>query len=724
VKSAYDKALDAVRAGTSTLAEAAAGLLGQLTDSELLGLLDGDLPFWRGLRSFARAYNDVPIVAGEVPRLGIPGIRVTDGPRGVVMGNATCFPVASARGATWDVELEERVGRAIGLEARALGANLFAGVCVNLVRHPGWGRAQESYGEDPLILGRMGSAVTRGVRAQVMACVKHFALNSIEEARFRVDVQVEEDVLHEIYLPHFRAVVDAGADAVMSAYNSVLGTWAGENPMLLTDVLRDEWGFEGFVMTDFVWGLRDPIGSVRAGQDLEMPLRQQRARALPAALRDGRLDRRDVERAALRLLTTQLRHAANLGAAPAAEVVASAAHRALAREVAVRGTVLLRNRAPAGAGPDAPLLPLDPATLRRIAVLGPLADAPNLGDVGSSQVRPPYSVSILEGFRAALGPARVVSDTGSDPAAAAAHARGADAAVVVVGLGADDEGEALVAMEPEAIALMNPPLAWKPVARLTGWLFRLGWLGRRQTGGDRRDLGLPRQQLELISRVAAANPRTIVVVIAGSAVLVDPWQDQIAALLLAWYPGMEGGHAIADIVLGNSEPGGRLPVVIPARPAQLPDFDPGAERVVYDRWWGQRKIDREGGTAAFPLGYGLGYTTYRFGEPTFSGDGTTASLLICNTGRRRGTTVAQAYAVDAAQPVHRRVRYLIGFTRVDLEPGEARLIELRLDLGALRRRDPVTHVWSPAAGTWQAFVGRHSHDDAVQLFPLPLPPAP
>jgi beta-glucosidase len=325
----------------------------------------------------------------------------------VALGASTAFPVAISRAATWDPALECDVAAAIGAEARAQGANLWAGICVNLAYSPGWGRAQESYGEDPLLLGAMGAAAVAGANPWVMSCVKHFALNSMEEARFRVDVAVAEDVLQEVYLPHFRTVVEAGVDAVMSAYNSVNGTWAGQNRNLLTEVLRDQWGFTGFVMTDFIWGLRDPVGSVAAGQDLEMPFRQQRAASLHRALADGSLRRSDAERSAARHLSSQIRLALRARAAPPAGVVACPEHRSLAREAAGRGTVLLRNLVTGGR----PALPLDEASLARVALVGRLADRPNQGDVGSSMVSPPSSVSILDGMRDRLGP-RLIHEIG------------------------------------------------------------------------------------------------------------------------------------------------------------------------------------------------------------------------------------------------------------------------------------------------------------------------
>ncbi|MEM8905268.1 MAG: glycoside hydrolase family 3 N-terminal domain-containing protein, partial [Actinomycetota bacterium] len=273
---AFDEAARRVADGASALQEAAA-LVAALDVDELLGLLDGDVPFWPGLADMTGGgYYRHPWPAAAVDRLGIPGFRFSDGPRGVVIGSATCFPVSMARGATFDVELEEEIGRAIGRELRASGANFYGGVCVNLLRHPGWGRAQETYGEDPHHVGELGAALTRGVQELALACVKHFACNSMENARFSVDVTADERALHEVYLPHFRRVVDEGVASVMSAYNSLNGEWCGDSRRLLTDVLRDEWAFEGFVITDFIFGLRDPVGGLGTGLDVEMPFRQQR----------------------------------------------------------------------------------------------------------------------------------------------------------------------------------------------------------------------------------------------------------------------------------------------------------------------------------------------------------------------------------------------------------------------------------------------------------------
>jgi beta-glucosidase len=240
-ESAFDRAVIAVRSG-ETPASQARKLYDQLTEDERLGLLDGDTPFWQGMASmFAEGDNRRPYVHGAVERLGIPGTRFVDGPRGCVAGSGTAFPVSMARGATWDTDLEERVGEVIGREIRAQGGNFFGGVCINLPRHPAWGRAQETYGDDPYHLGEFGAALTRGAQKYVMACAKHYALNSMENARFTVDVTIDEATLHDVYLPHFKRGRRRGHDR--GAYSSVNSEWAGQNNALLTEVLRNQWGW-------------------------------------------------------------------------------------------------------------------------------------------------------------------------------------------------------------------------------------------------------------------------------------------------------------------------------------------------------------------------------------------------------------------------------------------------------------------------------------------------
>lgn len=646
-------------------------LLDQLTVHEKLHLLSGDAPPVRGLAEMARRYNEAPYVAGELPRLGIPGIRFSDGPRGVVMGNATAFPVPMARAATFDPALEERVGDVIGTECRALGANLFAGVCVNVLRHPAWGRAQETFGEDPHLLGEMGAALVRGAQRHVMACVKHLACNSIEDSRLTVDVVVDEDDLRDIYLAAFRRCVDAGAAAVMTAYNRVNGERCGHHHHLISEVLKGEWGFDGFVMSDFVLGVRS-ARAVAAGQDLEMPFRW-RFRALHRLLRRGSVSAARVDDAALRLLRQQVRFAARAHEAAtdesgryAPEAVAGGAHRALARKVAERSMVLLRNEVvagpPAGDGRAAapePLLPLDPDRVHSMAVLGRLAAVPVTGDHGSSQVHPPEVVTVLDGLRAAgeRWVINVAHQPGDDLDAARLSAAAADVAVVVAGLTHRDEGE-------------NVP---------------------RRGGGDRRSLTLRPGDEALIRTVAAANPRTVVVLIGGSAIVTESWREQVGAVVMAWYPGMEGGHALARVLFGDVAPGGRLPCTWPRGAEQLPPFDPEARTVRYGPLHGYRLMEATGRPAAFPFGFGLTYTTFELGRLVAkrAPDGTVRlTVPVVNTGTRTGDEVVQLYLDEALGSEPRPLRTLRAFRRVTVSPGT--MANVTFDLGPdLLARTPV-----------------------------------
>lgn len=700
IGSEYGDAVRAVRAGELDADGAADRIIQQMADDELLGLLDGDSPWWL-LPLIPFLLGRRPFVAGAIPRLGIPGIRFSDGARGVVIGESTAFPVTMARAATWDPALEEEVGRAVGLETRARGANYSASVCVNLLRHPAWGRAQECYGEDPVLTSRMGTAMTRGLRANVMACVKHYALNSMEDERFEVDVAVDDHALHEVYLPHFKALVDAGADSLMTAYNKVRGEYMDVNGALLTDVLRDEWGFTGFVTSDWVFGTHDAIASLRAGMDVEMPLRLRRARELPAALRSGAITRGTVLRSAHRILRTSVLHDASRDLdEPSVDVVASPSHRTLAQRVATEAIVLLKNEPVQGTT----LLPLA-SGLRHIAVVGRLADTANLGDHGSSRVRPPSTVSPLQGLREALPGVRITTASGRSARAAAAAASVAELAIVVVGLDQHDEGESVVTGAVEVGVLGRAFDSGVLGASVTG----LAHLASRFVrGGDRGSLGLRRSDVDVIRAVTAANPRTVVVLVGGSAILTEEWREKVPALMLAWYGGMEGGRALASVLLGSSEPGGRLPFVIPTHEDHLPPFDSAAKKVVYDDRWGQRMLDADGHTPAFPFGFGLGYTTFehRLIDHRFDDAGGTADVHVRNVGDRAGSTVVQMYAADVS--LEHPVAQLVGFRKVTLQAGTETVVTIDLDAGPTLQRDPATRRWSPRAGEWSITAAQHS----------------
>jgi beta-glucosidase len=703
----FRHAVAAVAAGAPATTRAA-HLYEALTEDERLDLLDGDTPFWQGMYSFVTdGYNVEPYVMGAVPRLGIPGIRFVDGPRGCVVGQATAFPVSMARGATWDVDLEERIGEAIGAELRALGGNFFGGVCINLPRHPAWGRAQETYSDQPALLGEMGAALTRGIQRHAMACVKHYALNSMENARFSVDVTIDDATLHEDFLPHFRRVIDEGAHAVMSSYNSINGEWAGQNPDTLTTVLREQWGFQGTVITDFIWGMRDGTAALRAGLDVEAPFRQQRGAHLRAALDDGTARWADVRRAGLRILATQLRHyAERVAEEPGTDAVVSAAHTDLARDAARRAMVLLRNEPVAGA----PVLPLDPATLRSVTVLGRLADQANTGDHGSSDVRAPRVVSALAGITEALPGVDVRHDAGTDPQAAARTAADADVAVVVVGFTAEDEGEFVdgsLATRGELVRLYPEPAdaqqaAWQQHV-MDAMGSGLSVVGAGAAGGDRRDLHLRPEDVALVRAVAAANPRTVVVVVTAGAVLMEEWHEQVPGVLVSWYCGMEGGRALADVLTGAHNPSGRLPYAIPASAAHLPALDIDATAITYDRWYGQRRLQHEGVAALYPLGHGLSYTGWSVTDLRVDAVDPLARRLtgrvtVRNTGTRDGRHVVQVYGTrtDGDRTGERE---LLGFAAVEVAAGAGVEVALDVPLTALTRWDAGTagHVL-PAGG--------------------------
>ena len=681
---AFDDAAKRVKQGADARAEADA-LVAEMTTEEKLGCLDGDLPFWPGIADLAGGgYHAHGWPAARVDRLGVPGLNFADGPRGCVIGPSTTFPVSMARGASFDPALEERIGDAIGAELRASGATFTGAVCMNLLRHPAWGRAQETYGEDPCHVGEMAAALTRGLQRHVMACMKHFACNSIENARFQVDVVADERALHEVYLPHFKRVAAEGVAAVMSAYNSLNGHWCGDSHPLLTEILRHDWGWDGPVITDFIMGLRDPVASVQAGCNIEMPFRQQRAQALPEAVASGELDIADVDARVAETFATFLRFARVFAEAPDRSVVGCAEHRALSRQAAVESMVLLRNDG---------CLPVEPADLAKVAVLGPLAAVANLGDGGSSNVlHTPDPVTLLAGIGAAAGEAGVEVVHSDRDASVAADA---DLAVVVVGYTRHDEGEYMgdggaVFLEL-APPMDHPELGFSDPAQLDALAAGFGDGGAvagSSQGGDRASLRLHPDDERLIAEAAAVCDRVVVAVMAGSAVVM-PWLQTVAAALMVWYPGSEGGHALADVLFGRAEPGGRLPFAMPRDESDLVDFDRDAETAVYGLLHGQWHLDATGTSAHLPFGHGLGYTTFELGEAEMVED--QVVLELTNTGDRDGSTVVQVYGSVPGSAYERPPKRLVGFAKVRLDAGASASLQIPIDRSLLDVR--VSGAW-------------------------------
>lgn len=725
----FDEAQQRVRAGADA-SEVARAFVQGLTLDEKLWCLDGDEEFWPGLLRMAggaearvagEGYNRRPYYGARLPRMGFPGIAFSDGPRGVVVGANTCFPVSMARGATWDPDLEERIGDAIGLELRARGANLFGGVNVNILRHPAWGRAQETYGEDPYHVGEMGAALARGVQRHAMACVKHFALNSIENARFQVDVQADERALHEVYLPHFKRVVGEGVACVMSAYNSVNGDWCGQNRVLLTEILRDEWGFQGFVISDWIFGLRDAVQSVHAGLDIEMPFRQQRMQHLPRALAEGALSEDEIDQPVSRIVATLLRFDDVLSRPPPdVSSVASPAHRALAYEAAAKSIVLLKND-----GDGEPLLPLDAGKLKRIAVLGRLASTPNVGDRGSSNIVPPSTVTPLDGLRDALPDTELLVADGSDVDEATRIARDADAVIVVVGCTFEDEGE-YISAQPELLMATAPPRPERiaPPERTRSGRPRTP--AREQQGfaigGDRTSLELSAADQSLILAAAAANPATVVVLMGGSAILVEGWHDVVPAILMLWYPGMEGGRALADVLLRRVNPTGRLPFAVPRDSDHLPHFDRDATAITYDLFHGQWLLDRDGHEARYPFGFGLSYgprATVTEAQVEAGDSGLIVTARLFNAGDRDATEVVQAYAGARGARMERPLWRLAAFARTTVGPGATAPLQLSIPYERLAVR--VGGGWIIEPATYEIAVGCHAHDPASIVVRIDLP---
>jgi len=708
----FDDAREAVRQGVP-IAEAARALVATLTEHERLGCLDGDAPTWAGLHFLNDdGYHKAVFIGAEVERVGLPGIRFSDGPRGAVVGNATAFPVTMARGATWDIDLEERIGDAIGRELRAIGANLTGAVCINVLRHPAWGRAQETYGEDPHHVGELGAALTRGLQRHVMACVKHFACNSMENARFTVDIEVDDTALHEVYLPHFRRVIDEGVASVMSAYNSVNGEWCGQNRELLTGVLRHEWGFEGFVISDWILGVRDAGLSVSAGLDIEMPYRMVRQQHLPAALDRGEATWADVDRSVERVVGTLLRFDHVLSTpSPSVDVLGQPEHRALAREAAARSVVLLRNE-PVDSSPVLPLAPT-----QHVAVIGRLANTVNIGDGGSSDVWDLSCSTVLDGLRAAVS--NVVHDAGADLAQATAVAASADTAVVVVGYTFVDEGEYIGETDPSLAALFPPSDEPDVVDRFQETLQQLppitkpDRLSNRSRmfsrGGDRSSLRLLPADVELIRAVAAANARTVVVIQAGSAVITTEWVDDVAAVVQAWYDGSQAGPGLADVLVGAVNPSARLPFTVPVDEADLPQFDRDATSFTYDRWHGWWRAAREDIAPSYPFGFGLSYTTFAIDdvETSLADHAIVVRGSVRNTGDRDGADVVQVYAElpDADSPAR-----LIGFARVEVAAGASSSFEVVVPLSRLATRDSAHRTWRQPTGRHIIHTARYSGD--------------
>jgi beta-glucosidase len=673
-------------------------ILASATLEEKVGMMSGK-GFFKQFAESGRLWGAEPYRAGSgVERLNVPALYFTDGPRGVARGQSTCFPVTMARGATFDTDLERRIGEAMSLEIRAQGCNLTGAVCVNLLRHPAWGRAQETYGEDPCHLGEMGAALAVGLQTHnVIATVKHFALNSMENARFKVDVICEPRPLREVYLPHFKRILDAGCLSVMSAYNKLNGTYCGQNKALLTDILRTEWGFEGFVHSDWVLGVYSVEGAT-AGLDIENPEPRVFGRNLVASVNDGTTSLETITTACRRILTIQYRLACAKDPLPEypMELVSSKAHGALALEAAEKSAVLLENN---GA------LPLSRDSVTKVAVLGRLAAMDNIGDNGSSRVRPLHIVTALEGLTKALGAGKIVTGDETDIEAAAHAASSADAIIIVAGYTAAEEGEYI----PGDIALGQDDPNKEAAAAFS-------------MGGDRDLLTLPTGQVELIKAARASAPTTpiIVVLVAGSAIMVEEWREDASAILQTFYSGQEGGTALASLLLGDISPSGKLPFSVARNLADYPFFDKDADSITYDLWHGYSKFIRDGVTPRYGFGHGLSYASFAYSDAkvAVSGGNLLMSVVVTNNGAMEADEVVQAYVAPPGLAIERPNRLLKAFGRLTLKAGESKSMALTAPLSSLGWWNEAKHAFENETGTHMVWIGPSS--DATKCFGISI----
>ena len=646
------------------LYETADLLLKEMTVKEKIRLLQGHAlgVTAKNFLTKGRFYNGEAYPAGGCKRLGIPEVLFTDGPRGIVMGKCTCFPVSMLRGASFDDDLEYRIGEVFAKEASALDANLFAGVCINLLRNPMWGRAQETYGEDPYLLGRMGVALTKAMQDNgIIACPKHYALNSIEDLRFSVNAIADERTLHEVYLPHFKKCIDAGAMSIMGAYNKVNGTYACENKALLTDILHDKWNFDGFSLSDFFYGIYDAKRSLKAGMDMEMPYLFRYA-TLSYLLKKGDITEDDIDKSAVRILRALIATLPKYKKHDKS-VILSKEHIALAREAATKGIVLLKN--------EGRVLPVPEN--KKIAVVGRYADKRNTGDHGSSNVFSPYAVTPYEGMCNRFGKENVAVYNGSSCKEAMKTAVNCDYIVVCVGSDWLQEGEFLV---------------------------NLGNVKKKPkgSGGDRADLRIPEEDVLLIKALSTLGKKLVVNIMGGSAYIIKDWIDLADAVVMSFYSGLEGGNAIADIISGDVTPAGKLPFTIANKAEDYPAFlHLGAKNkdVDYGYYHGYTLFDKKGIEAHFPFGFGLSYTDFEVGTLPCEkvGDVIKVRATVKNIGKADGDEVLQVYVGSDNKSIDRPVKVLKGFKRVSVKAGETITAEIDVLSDDIRFYNPDNGQW-------------------------------
>ena len=628
-----------------------------------------------------------------VERLGVPAMIVSDGPNGVrrvadlntITAQslpATCFPTASSTASSWDPGLLQAMGQALAEEAIALNVNVLLGPGANMKRSPLGGRNFEYFSEDPFLAGEMAAALIEGIQSKgVGTSLKHFAANNQEFRRFAISAEVDERSLREIYLPAFEQAVKKGKPwTVMCAYNKITGTYCSENHALLTDILKNEWGFEGLVVSD--WGaVHDRVQSLLGGLDLEMPgPKPLRTKQVVEAVRSGKLAESALDEAVRRILTIVFKAAqTRMGGSFDVE-----SHHALAQRIASEGMVLLKNNG---------ILPLQ--NPRHIAVIGQSAEKPYFQGGGSSNINPTKVAIPYQEMQARAGGAELTYAEGY-PAdgsfqqtlidEAVGLARSADVAVLYISLPASKESE----------------------------------------GYDRTDLDLTPQQVALIKAVGAVQPDCVVVLNNGAPFVMAEWIDSTAAVLEAWMMGQAGGAAVADVLFGQVNPSGKLAETFPLRLVDTPAFldwpgGSGSVRYAEGLFIGYRYYDARKLPVQFPFGFGLSYTTFKYSHASVSAasfkdvDGVTVSVDVSNTGKVAGKEIVQVYVHDRKSGLIRPEKELKGFAKVALQPGETKTVSINLDFRSFAYYHPAYRQWITEDGEFDLLVGASAADIRASL---------
>lgn len=766
-----------------------------------------------------------------IERLGIPELRMADGPLGVRWGPSTAFPAGIAIASSWDPEMAKKVGQCIARELKGKDRHVILGPCVNIARLPQGGRNFESFGEDPYLCSRMVVNYIQGVQQQkVVATIKHYAANNQEYERDFVDVQVSERALHEIYFPSFKAaVMEANVLAVMAAYNKVNGTYCSENHYLLDQMLKTEWGFGGLVMSD--WGaVHSVIPTAVSGLDLEMPSgKYLNPPNLLETIREGKVREEQINEKIRRILRVMFTIGLFDNYSPGdARVINSAEHRQVAREAAQAGIVLLKNQDQ--------ILPFDLKKIKSIAVIGPNASIARTGGGGSSKVTPINPISPLEGIKSKVGKQiKIYYAPGirfdGDEKAIESHFLFTDKSMKQNGLQAeyydnknlegeptfrridstidfqwhdeaplndfpsddfsvrwsgvivapksgkyvftsasddgirlyinnqlliDDWNDHAVEARSATITLEEGkiyPLTFEYYEHggdaivLLGWqlpgenteqeairlaqkadrvLFFAGTSAHFETEGrDRQNLILPNGQDQLIKRLAAINPNLVVVLVTGSPVLVEEWIDEVKGVLQGWFGGVEMGNALADVIFGDYNPSGKLPITFPRRWEDCSAYatykkESGVTRYDDDILVGYRHFDHYKISPRFAFGYGLSYTEFSYGDVEistpqfFPGQKIEIKIPLKNVGSFAGSEVVQLYVREMNASVLRPPKELKKFQKIFLSPGESCIVKFQLNMNDLAYYDPDQKNWNVNPGEFEILIGSSSQDSDMQ----------